>query len=410
MILKGKKILLGVSGSIAAYKAATLASSLSQSGAQVTTILTEAATKFITPLTFQSLTGNPAYQDQDLWGSQAHVLHINLAKEADLLIVAPATANTLAKLALGFSDDLLSLAALGASCPLLIALAMDGGMFQHPSVQDNIERLGRRGAVIVGPETGHLASGLSGMGRMSEPEDILGQARLLLSRNGPLKGRSIVVTAGGTQEPVDPVRVLANRSSGKQGFALAEAALDAGADVTLISGPTSLKIPIGAKRISVTTAEEMAEKTLEACQKADALIMAAAVADFRPSAAVQKIKKGDGPPLLALEPTPDILKLVAKQRCQSGYPKVVIGFAAETENLLENAKTKIREKNLDMIAANDVSRPGCGFGCDDNQVTLIRADGATETLVAAPKIEVAQKIIERLRDLLETALPEACLR
>jgi len=341
--LEGKHILLGITGSIAAYKAADLASKLAQLGAQVDTLLTPAAEKFVSPLTFQSVTGRPAYTEASLWGGQGHVVHIELAHQADLLVIAPASANTLAKLAHGVADNLLSVVALAfgpgtPERPLVLAPAMDGGMFAHPATQQNLETLRQRGAQVIGPEAGHLASGLVKIGRMSEPAAILGQLRYLLTRGGALAGRRVVVSAGGTQEPVDPVRVLTNRSSGKQGYALAQAALDAGAEVTLISAPTALAAPVGARLIPVQTAAEMEEAVLSTCIECDALLMAAAVADFRPArAAQQKIKKDQGAPVLELEPTHDILALVGLQRGQSGRPRVVMGFAAETESLLENA-------------------------------------------------------------------------
>ena len=256
-LLQGKRILLGVTGSIAAYKAAELASKLAQAGSQVDVILTESAARFITPLTFQSVTGRRAFLDSDLWGSEGHVLHIGLAQGADLLVIAPASANTLARLAAGMADNLLSLVALAAQCPLLLAPAMDGGMLAHPATQANLDILRQRGATILGPAEGHLASGLTGPGRMVEPLELLGYIRLALGRSGPLAGRRVIVTAGGTQEPLDPVRTLTNRSSGKQGFALAQAALDLGAQVTLISAPVSLDTPPGARRLEVTTAQEM---------------------------------------------------------------------------------------------------------------------------------------------------------
>ncbi len=395
--LQGKHILLGVTGSIAVYKAADLASKLTQAGARVDTVLTEAAAKFIAPITFQSVTGRPAYTDADLWSAQAHVLHVGLARQADLLVIAPITAQTIAKLACGLADNLLCLAALAASCPILIAPAMDGGMFMHPATQENLGVLQARGVVVVGPEEGHLASGLIRRGRMTEPLDILGHIRYALSRGGPLAGRTVTVTAGGTQEPLDPVRFIANRSSGKQGYALAQAALDAGADVVLITAPTALPTPIGVRRVEVRTAAEMAAAVLDACPQADALLMAAAVADFRPAqAADQKLKKARGVPTLPLEPTVDILAEVAKQRQETGRPRVVVGFAAETQDLLANAQAKLRAKRLDLIVANDVSAADAGFGVDTNRVTLLAADGSAETLPLLSKAEVAERVIERL--------------
>ncbi|HXF61548.1 MAG TPA: bifunctional phosphopantothenoylcysteine decarboxylase/phosphopantothenate--cysteine ligase CoaBC [Caldilineaceae bacterium] len=403
--LQDKRIVLGVSGSIAAYKAADLASKLAQAGAQVDTILTRAALHFITPLTFQSVTGRRAYTDDDLWGSDAHVLHVGLAHNADLLAVAPATANTLAKLAHGLSDDLLGVTALAATCPLLVAPAMDGGMFAHPATQANLELLQARGATVVGPEEGHLASGLTGRGRMSEPATILDRIRYRLTRGGPLAGRKVVVTAGGTREPVDPVRYLTNRSSGKQGYAIAQAALDAGAEVTLISTVESLPLPAGAQLYLVETAQEMADAVLAASAQADALVMAAAVADFRPAqAAGRKIKKESGPPTLELAANPDILLAVAQQRRQTGHPLVVVGFAAETDNLLENAQAKLERKGLTFIVANDVSAADAGFAVDTNRVTLIGVDGWSETLPLMSKADVAERVIQRVaRALVEPA-------
>ena len=400
--LERKTILLGVTGSIAAYKAADLASKLAQAGAQVHAIFTEAAARFITPLTFQSVTGQRAYADADLWGSEAHVLHIGLARKADLLLIAPASATTLAKLAYGIADNLLSLTALAyfsdeKRTPLLLAPAMDAGMFEHPATQENLRILGQRGNIFIGPEAGRLASGLVARGRMSEPAAILGQARYLLSRGGPWQGKRVVVTAGGTQEPLDPVRFLTNRSSGRQGYALAQAALDAGADVTLITTPTALTPPAGAQVMAVRSAAEMQSAVLEACTSAYALCMAAAVADFRPAhPAEQKIKKGGSLLSLALERTADVLVSVKAQREKLGFPQIVVGFAAETEDLLANAQAKLRQKGLDLIVANDVSATDAGFEVDTNRVTLLWADGQSETLPLLSKAEVAERIIERL--------------
>jgi phosphopantothenoylcysteine decarboxylase/phosphopantothenate--cysteine ligase len=395
--LQDKRIVLGVSGSIAAYKAADLASKLAQAGALVDAILTRSATRFVAPLTFQSVTGRRAYTDDDLWGSEAHVLHVGLAHAADLLVIAPATAHTLAKLAQGLGDDLLGVTALAATCPLLVAPAMDGGMYSHPATQANLAALQERGATFVGPEEGHLASGLVGRGRMSEPAAILGQVRHLLTRHGPLAGRRVVVTAGGTREPLDPVRYLTNRSSGKQGYAVAQAALDAGAAVTLISTVESLPLPAGVSHIHVETAQQMAGAVLAASAVADVLIMAAAVADFRPAhAAEHKIKKESGAPTLLMAANPDILLAVAQQRQQTGRPSVVVGFAAETDKLLENAQDKLERKGLTFIVANDVSAAGAGFAVDTNRVTLLGVEGWSETLPLMSKADVADKVVQRV--------------
>ena len=411
-IFTNKHILLGITGSIAAYKAADLASKLTQAGAQVDVILTPAAEKFVTPLTFQSVTGRKAFTDADLWGGEAHVLHVGLGHSADLLVVAPATANTIAKLAHGIADNLLTITALAACgersrttrCPLLIAPAMDVGMYEHAATQDNLRILGERGAAFAGPAEGRMASGLTGKGRFLEPAELLGHIRLLLGKNGSLAGRKIVVTAGGTQEPLDPVRVLTNKSSGKQGYALAQAALDAGATVVLVTTPTALTPPVGARVVSVTTAQEMLEAVLAESAGADALIMAAAVADFRPKhVAGDKLKKRDGIPQVELEATSDILSAVSAAPFGAGAglgsrrPRRVIGFAAESRNLLENAQSKLKAKNLDMIVANSVS----ALGADVNQVTLLYASGEKESLPQMSKDEVAETIIEHMTALLE---------
>lgn len=401
-LLQNKHIILGVTGSIACYKAADLASKLTQMGAQVEVILTAAAQKFVTPLTFQSVTGRRAYIDNDLWGSEGHVQHIGLGKNADLLVIAPATANTLARLAHGIADNLLTVTALAATCPVLIAPAMDGGMFLHPATQANLEILRTRGARIMGPASGHLASGLEGIGRMIEPQEILGYIRLLLSSSGPLNGRRILVTAGGTQEPIDPVRVIANRSSGKQGFALAQAALDAGAQVTLISVPSALPSPSGAKRVDVQTAEEMLQAVLEEVPHTDALLMAAAVADFRPAnPAINKLKKEAGVPAIQLERTSDILAAVAHQKETSGHPIVTVGFAAESQDLLENAQAKLSAKKLDFIAANDIRSMDAGFSVDTNRVTLLYSNGDRQELPLMSKTQVAEVIVQEVVRLLE---------
>lgn len=398
-VLRGKRILLGVSGSIAAYKAADLASRLTQGGALVDAILTEAAAKFVTPLTFQSLTGRAAHAS--LWGADAHVVHVGLAEGADLLLVAPATADLIAKLAHGLADDLLTVTALAARCPLLLAPAMDAGMFEHPATQANLATLRARGAEVLGPAEGRMASGLAGRGRMLEPEEIVGHVRRALGRGGPLAGRRVVVSAGGTEEPVDPVRVLANRSSGKQGFAVAQAALDLGAEVTLVAGPCALPTPVGAARVDVATSREMGKAVLEAGRTSDVLVMAAAVADFRPARpAREKLRKAAGAPALELEPTSDILEAVARARKKTGRPAVVVGFAAESRNLIESAREKLAKKHLSLIVANDITAKDAGFGADTNRVTLIDPKGDVEALPLLSKAEVAGRIFARVEKLL----------
>jgi phosphopantothenoylcysteine decarboxylase/phosphopantothenate--cysteine ligase len=392
-----KRIILGITGSIAAYKAADLASKLAQAGALVDVILTQAALQFITPLSFQSVTGRPAFIDRDLWEREGHVLHIGLAQNACFMAIAPASANTLAKIAHGIADNLLTVTALAARCPILLAPAMDGGMYAHPATQSNLEILRQRGAILVGPAQGHLASGLTGIGRMVEPQELLGYIRRELGRDGSLRGRKVVITASGTQEPIDPVRAITNRSSGKQGFALAQAALDRGAEVTLITGPTQLPTPIGASRVDVQTAEQMLDAVLKAIPKADVLIMAAAVADFRPvSPASHKFKREKGLPQLVLEATPDILSNVSGIRSTTGFPRVMVGFAAESQDVLPNARRKLHTKGLDLIVANDIQAVDAGFSVDTNRVTILDAGGGEETLPLLSKSDVSEAVLERI--------------
>jgi phosphopantothenoylcysteine decarboxylase/phosphopantothenate--cysteine ligase len=400
-ILNSKRILLGVSGSIACYKAVDLASKLTQLGAAVDVVLTSAAINFISPLTFQSVTGRRTYVDADLWGPEGHVLHVNLGKQADLLVIAPVTANTLAKLAYGQADNLLSLAALASTAPLLLAPAMDGGMYEHPATQANLKTLKERGAAIVGPLSGHLASGLSGVGRMVELAEMLGHIRILLGRSGPLVGRKVVVTAGGTQEAIDPVRSITNRSSGKQGYALAQAALDLGGAVTLISAPTAQTPPVGAELVPVTSAADMLAAVLAKAKSSDILLMAAAVADFRPSKeAKQKIKRAAGVPKLELTANPDILLELHKMKAKQ--PRVVVGFAAESKDLIENAKQKLKAKHLDLIVANDIAASDAGFEVDTNRVVLLDKTGKQERLPLMSKDEVARIVVERATALLKS--------
>jgi phosphopantothenoylcysteine decarboxylase/phosphopantothenate--cysteine ligase len=399
-VLKDRRIVLGITGGIAAYKAADLASKLTQAGARVDVVMTAAATRFIAPLTFQALTGRPVYTD--LWTPtpETALPHIALGEAADLVVIAPATADFLAKMAHGLADDLLSTLCLAARAPILVAPAMDVGMWAHPATQENVARLRARGVEIIGPAYGRMASGLEGWGRMVEPAELLGHIRRALGRNGPLAGRRVVVTAGPTYEPIDPVRFVGNRSSGKQGFALAQAALDRGAEVVLIAGPVALETPVGARRIDVGTAAEMAEAVWREAEAADVLLMAAAVADYRPAQSQPfKIKRGEG---LALEliPTVDILAGVAARRASAGKPHVIVGFAAETRDLLENARAKLRAKGLDLIVANDVTEPGAGFAVDTNRVTLIDARGRIEPLPLMSKAAVAEAILDRVVALL----------
>ncbi|MCB9454065.1 MAG: bifunctional phosphopantothenoylcysteine decarboxylase/phosphopantothenate--cysteine ligase CoaBC [Anaerolineaceae bacterium] len=401
-ILHEKRVILGVTGSIAAYKAVDLASKLTQSGALVDVIMTESAQRFVTPLTFQAVTGRSVYTD--LWQSgdsalPTHIAHVGLGEGADVLVIAPATAHTLAKLAHGMADNLLSVTALAACCPLVIAPAMDGGMYTHPATQGNLEILQSRGAWLVEPDEGRFASGLVGKGRLPETPTLIGEIRRALGQNGVLAGRHVVITAGGTREALDPVRYLTNRSSGKQGYALAQAALDAGAEVTLISTAQGLAIPVGATLVPVDSAAALLEAVLAHCDTADALVMAAAVADFRPAAvATQKIKKQDdgGGLTLELARTADILVAVKERRMQTGSPRVVVGFAAESENLLANAHAKLERKGLDMLVANDITAMDAGFNVDTNRVTILDSAGGQQSLALTSKARVSEIIIERI--------------
>jgi phosphopantothenoylcysteine decarboxylase/phosphopantothenate--cysteine ligase len=399
-IFNSKHILLGVTGSIAAYKSAELASKLTQAGAQVDVILTPSAEKFVSPLTFQSVTGRKAFTEADLWGGEAHVLHVGLGQTADLLVIAPCTANTLGKLAHGLADNLLTITALAMRSSILIAPAMDAGMFEHPATQENIRVLIKRGIRFAGPDVGHMASGLSGRGRMVEPAELMGHIRLVLGSGGKLAGKKVVVTAGGTQEPLDPVRMFSNKSSGKQGYAIAQAALDAGGNVVLISGMTSLIPPVGVRVIQVRTAGEMQAAVLNEARGAEALVMAAAVADFRPKkVAKNKLKKQDGTPQVEFEATPDILLSVAGMKTRK--PRVVIGFAAESKNLIENATMKLKSKKLDILVANDISASDAGFSVDTNRVTLLFPNAKAKPLPLMSKSEVAETLITHLGELLE---------
>lgn len=398
---KDKNILIGITGSIAAYKTVDLASKLSQQSVSVNTILTQASQNFISPLTFQSVTGNKAYTDTDMWNHSDHILHVALTQEADLFLIAPITANTIAKFSHGLADNLLTLSFMASKCPVILAPAMDSGMFQNEATQENLGTLRKRGISIVGPSKGHLASGQTGFGRMVEIEELLGHIRLSLAENGLLNDHKIVVTAGGTSEPLDPVRIFTNRSSGKQGFAIAQAALDLGADVVLINARSQLPTPFGAKRININTSDEMLKAVLEETPNSDALIMSAAVTDFKVANPFnQKIKKDEGTPKVTLETTPDILSIIADKKKQSGYPRFLIGFAAESQDLLKNARKKMRGKNLDMIIANNITTPDSGFESDDNQVTILDPSGGKQNLPLMNKLDVAIRIMERVTKLI----------
>ena len=389
-MLSNKNIILAITGSIAAYKAAEIASQLTQAGSKVNVIMTKEAIKFISPVTFRALTGNPVVTEMFDLASEFSIEHVSLAKSADIVVIAPATANIIAKLAAGIADDILCCTVLATKAPVLIAPAMETNMYNNPITQDNLSKLEARNFVIVGPATGWLASRKEGTGRLADINDILGSIGQVLGKGGDLNGRYIVVTAGGTQEPIDPVRYISNRSSGKMGYALAEAARDRGARVSLITAPTSIPKPAGVGIIKVNTAQEMQQSVENVTPQADALVMVAAVADYRPKSIIkEKIKKGDTKFTIAMECTPDIIGIASGTF-------IKIGFAAESSNLVENAKQKLKQKGLDFIVANDITASDSGFGTDSNRVTIIDREGGVDSLPLMPKREVADRILERV--------------
>jgi phosphopantothenoylcysteine decarboxylase / phosphopantothenate---cysteine ligase len=389
--LAGRRVLLGVTGGIAAYKAAYLARLLRERGADVQVVMTPSATRFVGPDTFAALTGKPVHSD--VFERSDAVLHVRLAHEADAALVAPATANILAKLTWGIADDLLTSTLLEFSGPLVVAPAMHSGMLEHPATRENFETLRARGVTILGPVEGALAAGDTGMGRMSEPEDIADALEAALVAGHDLSGRRILVTAGPTHEPIDAVRFLGNRSSGKMGWAVAEEARLRGAAVTLISGPTHLADPPGVEVVRVETAEEMRDAVLSRFEDADAVVKAAAVADFRPKEHVEgKIKKEGGTPELYLEPTPDILRELGERKGE----RVLVGFAAETDDLEAAGRQKLREKHLDLIVVNQVGEPGTGFDSDTNRALMFSGSGDDVPLREWTKRELAVAICDRL--------------
>ncbi|MCH7605910.1 MAG: bifunctional phosphopantothenoylcysteine decarboxylase/phosphopantothenate--cysteine ligase CoaBC [Chloroflexi bacterium] len=392
--LAGKHIVLGVTGSIACYKALDLASKLVQAGAMVDTIMSYGATQFVTPLAFRSITHRPVVTDTFDPQSNLSIEHVALAQQADIVVIAPATVHCIAKLAAGLADDPLTTTIVATTAPVMLAPAMDANMFDNTATQENLSKLRQRGMVIAGPGSGRLASGLMGKGRLLETPELLGHIAHTLGRDGDLSGRTIVISAGGTMEPIDPVRVITNHSSGKMGYALAEAARDRGAKVVLVAAPTSLPDPVQVDVVMVKTAQQMCDAVLNQVPQADALIMAAAVADYRPDIqAEQKIKKSASDDMnINLVKTTDILEAAA-----GNFVKV--GFAAESENLVPNAKAKVSGKGLDLIVANDITDPESGFGSDTNRVTLISRDLQVEELPLLTKYEVSHRILDRVRDL-----------
>lgn len=373
-MLKGKCVVLGVTGGIAAYKAATLASLLTKQGIKVRCVMTKHACEFISPLTLSTVSGQPAAVEE--FAPRNDIAHISLAKEADLFVVAPATADILAKFAAGIGDDLLSSAFLANTAPVLLAPAMNANMWRHPATQDNVAKLQSRGARLVGPASGRLACGDADIGRMSEPEEIAQVVVSMLQGKRDLEGVRVLVTAGPTREAIDPVRFLTNHSSGKMGYAIAEAARDRGAEVTLVSGPVNLAAPAGLNLVKINTTLELYDAVTTAARQSDVVIQAAAPADFRPEyVSDTKIKKTGADMTLHLVPNPDIAAQLGREK-RTG--QILVAFAAETDHMVENAKGKLMRKNADMIVANDVTQAGAGFGGDTNIITLITRDQQQE--------------------------------
>jgi phosphopantothenoylcysteine decarboxylase/phosphopantothenate--cysteine ligase len=395
--LAGRRVLLGVTGGIAAYKACFLARLLTRAGAEVQVVLTAAATRFVGVDTFSGLTARPAYAN--VWDRPGSVLHVALAHEADVAVVAPVTANVLAKLATGIADDLVTATLLEASCPLVLAPAMHTGMWEHPATRRNVEVLRSRGATIVAPVAGSLAAGDEGVGRLAEPEDILAAVEAAVGSGvGDLAGRRVLVTAGPTWEPIDPVRFVGNRSTGRMGFAVASEARRRGADVTLVVGPATIEPPGGIRAVRVETAEEMRSAVRDHAAAAEAIVMAAAVADFRPEhVEASKVKKEAGPPEVKLVPTIDILaELGADKR-----GRILVGFAAETSgDLARTARGKLEAKQLDLVVVNRVGREGTGFGSEANEAAMVAADGRDIAIRTWTKDELASALCDRLADLL----------
>ncbi|MEF2248455.1 MULTISPECIES: bifunctional phosphopantothenoylcysteine decarboxylase/phosphopantothenate--cysteine ligase CoaBC [unclassified Paenibacillus] len=393
--IQGKTILLGITGGIAAYKGAVLCSKLVQAGANVHVIMTESAAKFITPLTLQTLSRNAVHIDTFDERNPEVVTHIHLADQADLIIVAPATANIIAKMAGGFGDDMLSTTLLAASCPIVIAPAMNVHMYENPAVISNMEKLAARGAMFIEPGTGQLACGYVAKGRLAEPEQIVESVIQWFERSNKLAGKKLLITAGGTMERLDPVRYLTNDSSGKMGFAIAEAAQKMGADVTVVAGRVTAKMPEGITLVSIESAQQMQDEVLARFETADIVIKAAAVADYRPVVkSEQKIKKSSDRLVLELERTTDILKLLGEKKKQ----QFLVGFAAETEQLEQYAMDKLRRKGCDLIVANDVSAAGAGFNGDTNIVQVFAEEGLVQYLPLMSKREVAGRLMDIIYD------------
>ena len=393
-----KTIILGVTGGIAAYKAAEICSTLVKSGATVHVVMTESAAHFVGPATFRALTGTQVITSMWDEPSEYEIAHVSLPEKADLFLVAPATANIIGKVASGIADDMLSTMLMATTAPVIFAPAMNCKMWENPIVQANVERLKSLGYLFVDPGTGRLACGTEGVGRLAPVDDIIRAATDCLTPKRDLEGVSILVTAGPTQEPIDPVRFIANRSSGKMGYAIAQAAARRGAKVYLVSGPTDLPAPPWVEIIRVRTAAEMLEAVLGKLPEVKVVIGAAAVADYTPkNPGVGKMKKKEAELNLELVPTKDIIAEVGRIKGD----RILVGFAAETDDLIENAVKKLESKNLDLIVANDVSKPGIGFGSDENEVTIIGKNDEQETIPRQPKNAVADKILDRIQAILD---------
>lgn len=391
-MLLGKKIVLGVSGGIAVYKSVDLVSKLRKAGAEVRVVMTKSATEFVTPLTFKEISGNPVAVDMWAANQEFHVEHIALANWADVVVVAPATANILAKAAHGIADDLLSTVLLASQAPIVVCPAMNSGMYENKITQKNLAELAEVGFSIMPPSKGFLACGTAGVGRLPEPVEIVAYLNnFFASREGDLRGIKILVTAAGTREPIDPVRFVGNRSSGKMGYAVAQVAAERGAEVVLVTGPSALKPPANVQVINVESTAEMMEAVLAHYTSMDVVIKAAAVADYRPhDVAEQKIKKGNDDALtIVLDKNPDILKHLGELKNK----QILVGFAAETQNLLANAAEKIKKKNLDLIVANDVTMSGAGFNSDTNVVKFLFPNGEVKSLEKMSKLDVAKELL-----------------
>lgn len=399
-VLSGKTVVFGVTGGIAAYKAAEVCSALVKGGASVHVIMTEHAMRFIGPVTFRTLTGNPVITGLFDEPREHEIAHVALADRADVMLIAPATANIIGKIASGIADDMLSTAVMAADCPVVLAPAMNYRMWENPMVRANVERLETLGYRFVNPEQGRLACGEEGVGRLASPEAIVQSVVDCLERLHDLEGVSVLVTAGPTQEPIDAVRYIANYSSGKMGYAIARAGAERGAAVCLISGPTSLPTPPGVELVRVQTAAQMLDAVLARIARAQVVIGAAAVADYTPKASAdKKLKRTSKALSLELVPTKDIMAEVGRQKNR----RVIVGFAAETESLVENARKKLASKNLDFIVANDVSQPGIGFGADVNEVTIIGKSGEVIELPRLSKLEIGHRLFDVLKEVLATS-------